>query len=322
MNHAQLLFPDFSLILCGYLVCRYTALNRTVWEQVESLVYYFLFPVLLFQSIVRSPLDLGAASSLIGAFNPIGGGLPSADAKGVAQVATPTVLRPVTDLVVNQNFAGTPIAKEKTPFGYNKPAYGNGRESTPSYWTTAAKAMNDWTGGDSIKPGAINLSPEQLAYLVKGYVMPGITQTADKVAGQAMSRKATPVDQIVGVSKFFGKIDDRARTRAAYEKLREDEQRLGEYKNYISAGEREKAREVLSDWGGGSEANGRKLLSQYTVTDRLLASIRKQKRTIAEHGDPDAQVQKLEDMNDRVNRTLAVYLANTRDLRRKTARQE
>ena len=67
MNFAQLLFPDFSLILCGYLVCRFTALNRTVWEQVESLVYYFLFPVLLFQSIVRSPLDLGAASSLIGA---------------------------------------------------------------------------------------------------------------------------------------------------------------------------------------------------------------------------------------------------------------
>ena len=67
MNFAQLLFPDFSLILCGHLVCRYTALNRTVWQQVESLVYYFLFPVLLFHSIVKSPLDLGAASSLIAA---------------------------------------------------------------------------------------------------------------------------------------------------------------------------------------------------------------------------------------------------------------
>jgi malonate transporter len=66
VNYAQLLFPDFSLILCGYLVCRYTALNRSVWEQVESLVYFFLFPVLLFHSIVKSPLDLGAASSLIG----------------------------------------------------------------------------------------------------------------------------------------------------------------------------------------------------------------------------------------------------------------
>ncbi len=67
VNFAQLLFPDFSLILCGYLVCRYTALNRTVWLQVESLTYYFLFPVLLFHSIVKSPLDLGAASSLIAA---------------------------------------------------------------------------------------------------------------------------------------------------------------------------------------------------------------------------------------------------------------
>jgi malonate transporter len=67
VNYAQLLFPDFSLILIGYLVCRFTPLNRAVWEPVEALVYYFLFPVLLFQSIVRSPLDLAAASRLMGA---------------------------------------------------------------------------------------------------------------------------------------------------------------------------------------------------------------------------------------------------------------
>jgi malonate transporter len=67
VNFAQLLFPDFSLILCGYLVCRYTALNRPVWQQVESLVYYFLFPVLLFQSIVKNPLDVSATSSLLAA---------------------------------------------------------------------------------------------------------------------------------------------------------------------------------------------------------------------------------------------------------------
>lgn len=65
VNYAQLLFPDFSLMLCGYLVCRYTALDRPVWEKVESLVYYFLFPVALFHAIVKSPLNLGAASPLI-----------------------------------------------------------------------------------------------------------------------------------------------------------------------------------------------------------------------------------------------------------------
>lgn len=67
MNYAQLLLPDFSLILGGYLICRYTALNRTVWQPVESLVYYLLFPVLLFQSIVKSPIDLNAASGLMAA---------------------------------------------------------------------------------------------------------------------------------------------------------------------------------------------------------------------------------------------------------------
>ncbi|BEP49647.1 AEC family transporter [Variovorax paradoxus] len=65
VNFAQLLFPDFSLIAIGWLLCRYTALDRRVWDQVESLVYYFLFPVLLFHSIVRSPLDFAATSSLL-----------------------------------------------------------------------------------------------------------------------------------------------------------------------------------------------------------------------------------------------------------------
>lgn len=65
VNYPQLLFPDFSLIACGWLLCRYTPLDRRVWDQVESLVYYFLFPVLLFHSIVRSPLDFGATSHLL-----------------------------------------------------------------------------------------------------------------------------------------------------------------------------------------------------------------------------------------------------------------
>ena len=67
MNFAQLLFPDFSLILAGFLVCRFTALDRKVWGPAESIVYYLLFPVLLFHSIAKRPLDVREASSLIGA---------------------------------------------------------------------------------------------------------------------------------------------------------------------------------------------------------------------------------------------------------------
>jgi len=67
VNFAQLLFPDFSLIAIGYLLCRYTALNRRVWEPIESVVYFVLFPVLLFHSIVRTPLDWNTATHMMGA---------------------------------------------------------------------------------------------------------------------------------------------------------------------------------------------------------------------------------------------------------------
>lgn len=57
MNVALLLLPDFSLIVLGHVLCRYTALNRSIWQPVETLVYFVLFPVLLFHAIVRSPLS-------------------------------------------------------------------------------------------------------------------------------------------------------------------------------------------------------------------------------------------------------------------------
>lgn len=56
MHDLLLLLPDFLLIVCGFVICRYTPLNRPVWESAEKLVYFLLFPVLLFTSIVRSPL--------------------------------------------------------------------------------------------------------------------------------------------------------------------------------------------------------------------------------------------------------------------------
>ncbi len=66
MPELLLLLPDFLLIVSGYLLCRHTALNRPVWDGVEKLVYYLLFPVLLFVAIIRQPLDFGALLTFAG----------------------------------------------------------------------------------------------------------------------------------------------------------------------------------------------------------------------------------------------------------------
>jgi len=64
MSDALLLLPDFALIVLGWLICRHTPLNRPVWDGAERLVYYVLFPALLFNSILRHPLALGSALPL------------------------------------------------------------------------------------------------------------------------------------------------------------------------------------------------------------------------------------------------------------------
>ena len=64
MAIALLLLPDFLLILLGFVLCHRTALNRPVWDAAERLVYYLLFPVLLFNSIVKSPLQPGQTAKI------------------------------------------------------------------------------------------------------------------------------------------------------------------------------------------------------------------------------------------------------------------
>jgi len=64
MSNALVLVPDLLLIVVGFLLCRYTLLNRTVWDAAERLTYHLLFPVLLFVSITKSPLHPAQTASL------------------------------------------------------------------------------------------------------------------------------------------------------------------------------------------------------------------------------------------------------------------
>jgi malonate transporter len=61
---ALLLLPDFLLIALGFMLCRWTPLDRSVWASVEQLVYWLLFPVLLFIAIVKSPLNPSTTTAL------------------------------------------------------------------------------------------------------------------------------------------------------------------------------------------------------------------------------------------------------------------
>ncbi len=66
MSSALLLVPDFSLILIGWLLVRYSPFDRAFWSGVERLVYFVLFPALLLQSTNSAVFNFSSTSAMLG----------------------------------------------------------------------------------------------------------------------------------------------------------------------------------------------------------------------------------------------------------------
>ena len=65
MSTAILLFPDFALILLGFLLMRHADWGTQFWSGLEKLVYYFLFPALLFSTTSRTAFDFGNTGKML-----------------------------------------------------------------------------------------------------------------------------------------------------------------------------------------------------------------------------------------------------------------
>ena len=65
MSAALLILPNFVLILVGLALARAFDYGRDFWEGLEKLVYYVLFPALLFRSLAIARIDLAQAGALV-----------------------------------------------------------------------------------------------------------------------------------------------------------------------------------------------------------------------------------------------------------------
>lgn len=65
MHIVNILLPDFLLILFGAVLFRVTNWDNAFWAGMEKLIYYVLFPALLFYSTARSPINFGATGQFL-----------------------------------------------------------------------------------------------------------------------------------------------------------------------------------------------------------------------------------------------------------------
>lgn len=146
--------------------------------------------------------DLGAAgidivTAALGNFSPIqfsAGNIPSS----ISRAATPTVLRPLIELALNENFMGKPIYNE--PFDRGQSYASVARNNTPEGYKDLAQFLNQISGGEGKVKGNLNVPAESLEYLVE-FSLGGVTNLAKslyRTGDQGDALAAPVVRRLVG----------------------------------------------------------------------------------------------------------------------------
>jgi hypothetical protein len=162
----------------------------------------------MLQSDNVNGLDEAGAVALaaMNSFNPVG-------ASTFMQTLAPTLADYPMMMAENKNFAGIPLRPEHTFDSRNpKPEY-------LMHWSSASEAskymtkmLNDLTGGDSIEPGAINLSPAHIDLAYSQYLgglgafINRVTDFGAKVASdEEITRSDIPfVRKVTGFKNEYG----------------------------------------------------------------------------------------------------------------------
>lgn len=136
------------------------------------------------------PLDVTAkriAKTAFEAYTPLGtAGLDSKSAVGtVLKGVSPTATLPIVEWVMNENRYGAPIRKEGDQFGGAAlPDSQMAFRSVSPISKSIAEGLNEITGGNKYKAGAIDINPAAIDFIIGSY-MPGLINEGYKTASTA-----------------------------------------------------------------------------------------------------------------------------------------
>lgn len=98
------------------------------------------------------------------------------------QMFMPTIADPWVDLYVNEDWKGDPIMPDVASYDETPPPdsqrYFN---SVSPVYREATDYLNSISGGDKVRPGAIDVSPESVEYITD-FLFGGVKQTVDQIA--------------------------------------------------------------------------------------------------------------------------------------------
>lgn len=222
--------------------------------------------------------------AMLTAFNPIGDlDLQGDSATAASKLIAPTAIDPMIDIAVNRNFFGAPINPERSPFDkVPEPDSELAYASVNPFARWLAKTLNRATGGDALRPGAIDVSPGSMVY-VFDYLTGGTGSFVERTATATMlwaAGEPVPDSKVPFWRVFKGELSDRRMTDTFY-RLRDDVNLKAELATLAPKG-------GFTDAGDKRDAAlGRRMAPRLKVAERQLRLLRERRKAAQLDGDKD-----------------------------------
>jgi len=201
---------------------------------------------------VGEPMETATSITMgfVEAFNPMGG------TQTFFNFVAPTILDPFVDLYSNRNFAGRPISPEQSGFGPPAPDSQRYWSNTFPPYVTVARWLNQITGGTSVIPGKVDISPNTIGYLMN-YATGAAGAFAERVAKFGFSTvpdaltgdlEEVEVRDIPFVRKLYGNVTRRNDLESFMEntnKIAQVQRELDEAEKY---GQAERMERVMREY--------------------------------------------------------------------------
>lgn len=158
-----------------------------------------------------------------------------------ANMFTPTLGKPIQELMQNRNWFGAPIKPEVVGFQKEKPESQKYFSSVSPASKWATEKINQITGGTVYERGKIDVSPEYVDHVIKfmgggvATFLQGLTKTGiDVITGEKPDKNTLPV-----IRRFVGEVSDRQILSIIYDMSKESSRK------YYSKGEQEKFKKAV-----------------------------------------------------------------------------
>lgn len=183
-------------------------------------------------------------TTVVDSFNPIGG------TESLLNFVAPTIADPIVDLERNRDYADRPIMPEQNQFGVPVPDAQRFFASVGPQWKAITDFLSGISGGDDVKEGAIDVSPETLEYLF-GYATGAAGSFVDRNVGLGAKlldpEAEVEANDLPMARKVIGTKPGWYDKSAYYDRTAQVEKAISNAKDYIELQQGEELQRYVAD---------------------------------------------------------------------------